>query len=180
MPVESLKSFVSSLLSQVPEDEASPRVIVVKPPVHAPTPVRPNGQKPESTQPAYDPALVCLLEVATTLATRDSETVSALGKEIADTLQSAIRDSERLHPIAVSRASYYLLKLLKASDVSSRDIIQLHVSFLTLSRTSNTCAHLWLYTPSHLLEGICSKKVPNPYSRVFLNASQVPQHYARR
>lgn len=118
MPVESLKSFTASLLSQVPEDEASPRVIVVKPQMAAPTAVRPNGQKVQPAQPAYDPAFVCLLELATILATRDEETVAVIGKEVADHLQLAVRDSGRLHSVAVSRASYYLLTLLKASDVS--------------------------------------------------------------
>ena len=118
MPVEALKSFTTALLLQVPEDETSPRVIVVKPQIPAPTPIRPNGQKAQPAKPTYDPAYVCLLELATIFAMRDEETVAALGKEVAEILQSAVRDSERLHPVAVSRASYYLLKLLKASDVS--------------------------------------------------------------
>ncbi|GAB7355078.1 hypothetical protein MBLNU459_g5665t1 [Dothideomycetes sp. NU459] len=117
MPVESLKSFSAAILSHVPEDEASPRVIVVKPQLPAPTPLRPNGQKaPQPARPIYDPAFVCLLELATVLAMRDEQTMLALGKDVAESLQSAIRDSDRLHPVAVSRASYYLLNLLKASD----------------------------------------------------------------
>lgn len=116
MPVESLRSFTAALLSQMPEDEASPRVITVKTQMPAPTPVRPNGQKVQPTQPTYDPAFVCLLELATILSMRDRDTTAALGKEVAEALESAIRDSQRLHPVAVSRATYYLLSLLKVSD----------------------------------------------------------------
>lgn len=126
MPVQSLQSFVKALLSYIPDDEASPRVIVVKPQIAAPTPLRPNGQKPQVAQPVYDPAYVCLLELAVVLATRDEETIATFGKDVAEFLQAAVRDYERLHPVAVSRATYYLLSLLKASDVS-------HVYFLNAS-----------------------------------------------
>ena len=120
MPVESLKAFTQSLLAQSPpeDDENSPRVIAVKPPMPAPTPVRPNGQKIQPASPAYDPAFVCVLELATVLAMRDQETFDSFGKEVAQGLKSAVRDADRLHPVAISRASYYLLNLLKASDVS--------------------------------------------------------------
>lgn len=109
----------------LPED-ASPRVIVVKPELPAPTPVRPNGTKATNVQPLYDPAIVCLMELATVVATRNDETVKILGAEVANALQSAVRDAERLHPVAVSRLSYYLLHLLKASNVSNRNCFLLH------------------------------------------------------
>lgn len=118
MSVDSLKALTAALLAQIPED-ASPRVIVVKPEVAAPTPVRPNGVKPQGSQPAYDPAYVCLLELATVLVMRDEQTLAALGKEVAEALQLAVRDSGRQHPVTVSRTSYYLLSLLRASDVST-------------------------------------------------------------
>lgn len=117
MPVESLKSITVALLSHVPEeDDSSPRVITVKAQLPAPTPVRPNGQKVQPVKPTYEPSLVYILELATVLAMRDRDTVAEMGKEVAEALESAIRDSQRLHPIAVSRASYYLLSLLKACD----------------------------------------------------------------
>lgn len=106
----------------MPEDESSPRVIVVKAPVAAPTAIRPNGQKVQPAQPVYDPAFVCLLELATVFTMRDGETVAALGKEVAEQLQAAVRDADRLHPVVVSRASYYLLSLLRASEVSISSI----------------------------------------------------------
>ncbi|KAF1347875.1 hypothetical protein BDV97DRAFT_298439 [Delphinella strobiligena] len=134
MPVESLRSFTALLLEQVPEDPASPRVIVVKPQLPAPTPVRPNGQKVQPAQPTYDPAFVCMLELATILAIRDEDTVAALGKAVAESLESAIRDSERLHPVAVSRATYYILSLLKAS--ADLDYVRTPVVLHTISSFS--------------------------------------------
>jgi brefeldin A-resistance guanine nucleotide exchange factor 1 len=121
MPSESLGAFTQSLLSYLPPDdvENSPKVIVVKPPIASPTPIRPNGQKPQPTTPDYDPALVCVLELATVLATRDQDSVSSFGKDVAQSLKSVIHDADNLHPVTVGRASYYLLNLLKASDVST-------------------------------------------------------------
>lgn len=123
MTRESLKAFTQSLLSYLPPDdvENSPKVIVVKPPVASPTPIRPNGQKPQPAAPDYDPALVCVLELATVLSTRDQDSMSSIGKDVAQTLKSVIHDADGLHPVTVGRASYYLLNLLKASDVSVLD-----------------------------------------------------------
>ena len=109
----------------LPED-STPRVIVVKSEMPAPTPVRPNGTKAPSSQPIYDPALVGLMELATVLSTGSGDIVAALGKDVADALQSALRNAESLHPVAVSRLSYYLLTLLKASNVSLLLVVQLY------------------------------------------------------
>jgi len=116
LPNESLKSLFVSLMSMLPED-TSPRVIVVKPEVPAPTPVRPNGTKAAPSRPTYDPAFVALTELATVLAIRDQDTVATFGRDVAGVLQSALRDREHVHPVAVSRLTYYLLSLLKASTV---------------------------------------------------------------
>ena len=117
MPVEALHSLLLSLLEQIPED-TSPRVIVVKPDLPAPTPVRPNGNKSRQNAPEYDPRIVFVLELATILALRDSESVEAIGKEVADVLQSVVRDASKFHYVVVSRAVYYLLSLLRATAVS--------------------------------------------------------------
>lgn len=121
MPSDPLRAFTQSLLSYMPPDdvESSPKVIVVKPPVAAPTPIRPNGQKPQPTIPDYDPALVCVLELATVLAMRDQDSASLFGKDVAQCLKSVIHDADGLHPVTLGRASYYLLNLLKASEVST-------------------------------------------------------------
>ena len=116
LPVESLKSLTLSLLSHLPEHD-SPRVIAVKPEMPAPTPVRANGPKAAGVeQPVYDPAVVYVLELATILALRDEETITALGSDVSKALQSVISDADRLHPVAVSRTVFYLLSLLRASN----------------------------------------------------------------
>ena len=117
LPVESLKSLTLSLLGHLPENE-SPRVITVKPEMPAPTPLRANGAKSPSgvEQPAYDPAVVYVLELATILALRDEETIVALGSDVSKALESVIGDAERLHPVALSRTVFYLLSLLRASN----------------------------------------------------------------
>ncbi|CAK4033774.1 related to GEA2-GDP GTP exchange factor for ARF [Lecanosticta acicola] len=115
LPVESLRSLTVSLLSHLPEQD-SPRVIAVKPELPAPTPVRANGTKSSSESPVYNPAVVYVLELATILALRDEETITSLGADVAQALQTVIRDAERLHPVALSRCVFYLLSLLRASN----------------------------------------------------------------
>lgn len=115
MPLEVLKSFLTILLEQIPE-ETSPRVIVVKADLPPQSP-RPNGSKTASSKrPAYDPSQVYVLELATVLATRDRETVEEVGKDVAGALQTIIRDASNTHPVVVSRAAYYLLALLRTSN----------------------------------------------------------------
>jgi brefeldin A-resistance guanine nucleotide exchange factor 1 len=118
LPVESLRALLDSLLEQIPED-GSPRVIVVKPelPPSATSP-RQNGHKAKLNRPVYDPSLVFVLELATVLALRDEETVKELAKDVTDALASVIRDASKLHPVVIARSVYYLLSLLKASNVS--------------------------------------------------------------
>ncbi len=106
LPVESLKSVVDSLLGHIPED-SSPRILVVKSDIPSQTPRNPSS---------YDPALVFVLELATILAMRDAQTVEALGKDVANTLQTIIRNASSYHYVVISRAAYYLLSLLHVSD----------------------------------------------------------------
>ncbi|KAK5132296.1 hypothetical protein LTR08_009204 [Meristemomyces frigidus] len=117
LPVESLKALTLSLLSQLPQ-QGSPPTITVKPDIQAPTPLRGNGTKiSQNAEPAvYNPAVVYVLELATILALRDEDTITALGADVADALQSVIRDADRLHPVALSRTVFYLLALLRASN----------------------------------------------------------------
>jgi brefeldin A-resistance guanine nucleotide exchange factor 1 len=117
LPVESLRSLIATLLSQIPED-SSPRVIVVKPELPAPTSPRPSSRRSRANAAAYDPTLVYVLEFATMLALRDAETVRELGKDVAAALQSVLRNAANVHFVTVSRVVYYLLSLLKASHVS--------------------------------------------------------------
>lgn len=111
--MDSLRFLVSSLLAQLPQD--SPAVIVVKP--ETPQISVPNGHGARSKGPSYDPMVVYILEFATILALRDEKTVEALGKDVGEALQAIIRNAANVHPIVVSRATFYLLSLLNASHV---------------------------------------------------------------
>ncbi|KAI9796920.1 MAG: hypothetical protein M1825_006284 [Sarcosagium campestre] len=112
MPPQALKSLVGSLLRQLPE-ENSPVVIVVKPEVPASGPT--NVRRPATKGIVYDPTVVYVLELATVIALRDEEMISTLGKDVAEAIQSVIRDASNVHHIVLSRAIYYLFSLLKGS-----------------------------------------------------------------
>lgn len=71
----------------------------------------------------YNPQLVFVLELATILALRDEQTIEALGKDVADILQTIIRDAANYHPSAISRAAYYLLAVLNES-ANAHDFIR--------------------------------------------------------
>lgn len=129
LPIESLRSILDSLLAQIPED-SSPTVIVVKPELPPPSPVRPNGRS-RFNAPIYDPTLVFVLELATLLALRDSQTVRELGKDVADSLQSVVRNASNIHHVVISRVVYYLLRLLQASQ--DHDFLRAHVVLHALS-----------------------------------------------
>jgi brefeldin A-resistance guanine nucleotide exchange factor 1 len=79
----------------------------------------PNGQKLTQNGPKYDPSIVYVLEFCTVLAIRDEDTIERLGKQVVEALQSVLRDASRYHAITVSRAVFYLLKLLGFSFVSN-------------------------------------------------------------
>jgi len=116
LPLDSLRSLLMSLLEQIPE-EGSPRVIVVKPELPSATSPRTNGNKAKGNRPVYDPSLVFVLELATVLALRDEETVQELAKDVADALSTVIKDASKLHSVVIARSVYYLLSILKASNV---------------------------------------------------------------
>jgi brefeldin A-resistance guanine nucleotide exchange factor 1 len=117
LPLDALRSLQMSLLEHIPED-GSPRVIVVKPEIPGATGPRPNGTRKAGKGPLYDPSLVFVLELATVLALRDDETVKELAKDVIDALATVIRDTSSHHPVVVARCVYYLLSLLKSSNVS--------------------------------------------------------------
>ena len=118
MPPSSRQSLVYALLSFLPE-QSSPVVISVKPDQPRPTPIRTNAQRKQKADLSYDPSLVFVLELATILATRDAESVALIGQPVADAVQSVVRDSSNAHPLALSRAVYYMLLLLEASQEHS-------------------------------------------------------------
>jgi golgi-specific brefeldin A-resistance guanine nucleotide exchange factor 1 len=149
LPVESLKPLVESLLSTLP-DESSPAVIVVKPEV--PPSVAPNGDRPVDRGPVYDPGAVYVLELATILALRDSDTLEALGRPVGDALQDIVRDASNRHHMVIARAVYYLFSLLQAGHghsflrlpvvvhlVSSLDEAGIHKSAVPLVKGIARC-----------------------------------------
>lgn len=112
LPAPALESLVESLISLLPED--SPSVIVVK---HERQTARPANGKIDSNQTSYDPAMIYLLELATIITLRDSQTLETIGEALSTSLQAFIRDAGNLHPLALSRIITYLLNLLRLGHV---------------------------------------------------------------
>jgi len=129
LPVEALRSLLTSLLEHIPED-GSPRVIIVKPEIPGASP-RSTAPRLKGKGPVYDPSLVFVLELATVLALRDDETVMELAKDVTDALSTVIRDAGKHHYVVIARSVYYLLSLLKASN--DHDFIRAPVLLHTFS-----------------------------------------------
>ena len=68
-----------------------------------------NG--PESQQKAYDPSMLFLLEMATSLAIRDAISMRNLSAKVAGYCTEILRQRKHLHPIFVERTLIYLLAL---------------------------------------------------------------------
>lgn len=153
MPPQPLKSLVLALLKQLPEN-SSPVVIIVKPDLPSPTPANLDWLRQDSGHPIYDPSIVYILEFATTIAMRSDESVAAVGQDVAGALQSVVRDAANVHPLIVSRAAFYLLQLLNASQVRNQSCsaIPRYSSFLgPLVRPSpdDLALHLRLQSSHH-------------------------------
>lgn len=116
MPVESLRPLVHALLSQLPDDPSS-IVISVKSDMDTTPPE--NGQKIPANGPVYDPAIVYVLEFCTVLTLRDRATTDALGSDVAEALQTVMRNAASYHSTMISRTMFYLLHILHASYVCS-------------------------------------------------------------
>lgn len=111
LPLASLESLVSTLLSLLPEEQ-SPIVITVK--VEHPNSPAVNGSKPVGKSPIYDPGRLYLLEFATVLALRDDETLKSFGRQVGEALHDVIRDAQNTHQTVISRVIQHLLILTKA------------------------------------------------------------------
>ncbi|KAF4806065.1 hypotheticall protein [Colletotrichum siamense] len=127
LPPDELEPLVNALLDALPEDHSS-TVIVVKSDVPS-SPM--NGQKTAQAGIVYDPAMAYILEFSTVLAVRDQDTIQLVGKRVIDALQAVLRDAGRYHYILVSRAAFYLLKLLHVSY--THDYINVPVLLHTIS-----------------------------------------------
>ncbi|WYZ46460.1 hypothetical protein EsH8_IX_000685 [Colletotrichum jinshuiense] len=128
LPPQDLEPLVDALLDALPEDHSSTVIVVKSDNVPAP-PM--NGQKPAQTGVVYDPAMAYILEFSTVLALRDEDTVQLAGKRVIEALQAVLRDAGRYHYIVVSRAAFYLLKLLQVSY--AHDYINVPVLLHTIS-----------------------------------------------
>jgi hypothetical protein len=70
-----------------------------------------NG--PGSQEKAYDPSMLFLLELATSLAIRDEESMKDLSAEVTGYCTEILRQRKHLHPILVERTLIYLMALKK-------------------------------------------------------------------
>jgi len=84
-----------------------------------------NG--PESQEKAYDPSMLFLLEMATSLAIRDAASMRNLSAEVAGYCTEILRQRKHLHPIFVERTLIYLLALKKRGH----ETVKPYVSGLT-------------------------------------------------
>ena len=107
--------LVQTLLEELP-DKSSPVVIVVKPDRPATAPTRDDSSRQASRNASYDPSTVFVLELAATLAIRDNEVLANTGQAVADALHNVIRNSMNTHPLTISRAVVYLLRLMRVSQ----------------------------------------------------------------
>ncbi|TDZ17365.1 Uncharacterized protein Cob_v009713 [Colletotrichum orbiculare MAFF 240422] len=128
LAAESLEPLVDALLNALPEDHAS-TVMTVKSDSMPASVI--NGQDQARENTPYDPAVAYLLEFCTVIALREQDTVRLFGKRVIEALQAMLRNAARFHPIIVSRAAFYLLKLLGVSY--NFDYINVPVLLHTLS-----------------------------------------------
>ncbi|KAF2968219.1 hypothetical protein GQX73_g5341 [Xylaria multiplex] len=118
LPVSSLLPLMEALLDQLPDDESSTVPAITVKPDSVPSSPASGGNKNAQRKPTYDPAVVYILEFCTVLALKTPETIESLGKQVAEALQTILRNSSRYHSALVSRAAYYQFNMLKASYVS--------------------------------------------------------------
>jgi brefeldin A-resistance guanine nucleotide exchange factor 1 len=98
---------------------------------------------------------------------RDAETVEALGKDLANALQSVIRNASNYHDVVISRVTYYLLSLLRASD--EHDFIRVPVIIHSFSSFNQGLLHR---SAVPLLQGIIDcMKYGTPSLRSEMSAS---------
>lgn len=113
LPLTTLEPLITSLLSQLPEDESS-TIVSVKTEVTSSVPT--NGSRSDS--PVYQPSVVYVLELCTVITIRDEDTIEKFGGDVADALQNVIRYSAFHHQTTVARVVLYLFTLLQLSYVS--------------------------------------------------------------
>jgi golgi-specific brefeldin A-resistance guanine nucleotide exchange factor 1 len=106
---------MSTLLNGITIDAKEPasdatETAVLKPKPRESSPTL-NGA--ETTAVTYDPSMIFLLELATSIAIRNKESMQSLSSELAAYCIEVLRQRKVLHPILVERALIYLLALKK-------------------------------------------------------------------
>ena len=133
MPPETLQSFLQALLKHLPEP-SSPVVLAARPDQPRPIPIRTDNHRNNSRGQAYNPSVAFILELSVIVVTRDVRSVALMGEAVADALHNVVRDARNVHSLVLSRAVFYLLYLLNASQAShDRSIIKTPVVLHTLS-----------------------------------------------
>lgn len=117
LPASALEALVEALLDELPDDD-NPAVPAITVKTEGMPSSPPSTPKVASKRPAYDPAIVYILEFSTVIALRNNETIDLLGKRVSEALQAVLRESGRYHSILVARAAFYQFSILKASYVS--------------------------------------------------------------
>jgi brefeldin A-resistance guanine nucleotide exchange factor 1 len=111
---DGLQPLIDALLEQVPDlDDEDSNVVIVKSEYQSSPPL--NGGIAARSGPKYNPALVYVLEFATCLVLRDSDTTLKHGKALAEVLTGIVRNATRLHTLVVARSIYYMFSLLEHS-----------------------------------------------------------------
>ncbi|KAK5624506.1 hypothetical protein RRF57_000222 [Xylaria bambusicola] len=129
--ISALARLMEALLTQLPDDESSTVPAITVKPESVPSSPASAGNKGAHRKPNYDPAVVYILEFCTVLALRTPETIEFLGRQVADALQTILRNSSRYHSALVSRAAYYQFNILKASY--DHDFVRAPVLLHTIS-----------------------------------------------
>lgn len=114
LPIATAKLVVFGLLDQLPDDDSTTIMTVKQDNMPSP---QPNGGA-ATGPPKYDPSVTYILEFATLLATRDSESIDEMAEQVFQTVQSILRDASKWHAITVSRTVFYALRILKDGFVS--------------------------------------------------------------
>ena len=105
-----MASLLESVTIDAPEnapDPSNPSTPNLK--AKDPAPLR----GPEPQDKSYDPSMPFLLEMATSLAIRDAESMRDLSAEVAEYCTEILRQRKHLHPILVERTLIYLMALKK-------------------------------------------------------------------
>lgn len=109
---------MQTLLEELP-DTSSAVIILIRPDRSIPASTGDESHQQALRKSAYDPSAVFILELATTLAIRDSDVLAKTGQAVADALHNAIRSSTNTHPLMLSRVVAYLLRLMRVSQAHS-------------------------------------------------------------